>query len=520
MDQKRRILWVDDEIDMLTAHVRLLEQKGYVVETATNGEDALQLVREKGYDLVFLDEMMPGKGGLEALAEIKEAEPSLPVIMVTKNEAESLMEEAIGGKITDYLTKPVNPSQILLACKKIFESKQIAGAVMSRDYAKELQSISLAMMNPLDEQEWIDLYVRITNWDKELDDHPELGLRQTVLDQKRECNVEFGKFVERRYKQWIADPKRPIPLSTDVVEKFVLPHVNDKTSVFLFVIDCLRLDQWLVMEELLSDMFSFDRNYYFSILPTATPYSRNAIFSGLFPSELEQRYPDIWQAGEDDETSRNRHESQLLEKLLERKRMVLKPDPKYVKILDAEYGRQFESNILSYMNSRLTAVVVNFVDMLAHGRSDSPLLKEIAPDEAAYRSLTRSWFQHSSLLGMLRTLGKQKNAKIILTTDHGSVRCMRGSKVVGDREASTNLRYKYGRNLKVDERQAVFVKNPMDYRLPKTSVTTNYILAKEDYYFVYPTDYHRYLSQYRDSFQHGGISLEEMVLPLIMLEPK
>ena len=520
MDQRRRILWVDDEIDMLTAHVRLLEQKGYVVETATNGDDALQLVKQKGYDLVFLDEMMPGKGGLEALAEIKEAEPSLPVIMVTKNEAESLMEEAIGGKITDYLTKPVNPSQILLACKKIFESKQIAGAVMSRDYAKELQSIALALMNPLDEQEWIDLYVRITNWDKELDDHPELGLRQTVLDQKRECNVEFAKFVERRYKDWIGNPRRPIPLSTDVVERFVLPLVNDKTSVFLFVIDCLRLDQWLVMEEFLSDLFTFDRNYYFSILPTATPYSRNAIFSGLFPSELEQRYPDIWQAGEDDETSRNRHESQLLEKLLERKRIVLKPEPKYVKILDAEYGRQFESNILSYMNSRLTAIVVNFVDMLAHGRSDSPLLKEIAPDEAAYRSLTRSWFQHSSLLGMLRTLGKQKNAKIILTTDHGSVRCMRGSKVVGDREASTNLRYKYGRNLKVDERQAIFVKNPLDYRLPRTSVTTNYILAKEDYYFVYPTDYHRYLSHYRDSFQHGGISLEEMVLPLITLESK
>ena len=520
MDQRRRILWVDDEIDMLTAHVRLLEQKGYVVETATNGDDAIELVRAKAYDLVFLDEMMPGKGGLEALAGIKEAEPSLPVIMVTKNEAESLMEEAIGGKITDYLTKPVNPSQILLACKKIFDSKKITGAAMSRDYAKELQSISLALMNPLDEQEWIDLYVRITSWDKELDDHPELGLRQAVLDQKRECNVEFGKFVERRYRDWIADPRRPVALSTDVVERFVVPHLSDKTSVFLFVIDCLRLDQWLVMEELLSDAFSFDRNYYFSILPTATPYSRNAIFSGLFPSELEQRFPDIWQAGEDDESSRNRHEAQLLEKYLERKRIVLKPDLKYVKIIDAEYGRQVESNILSYMNSRLTAIVVNFVDMLAHGRSDSPLLKEIAPDEAAYRSLTRSWFQHSSLLAMLRTLAGQKNVKIILTTDHGSVRCMRGSKVVGDREASTNLRYKYGRNLKVDDRQAVFVKNPADYRLPRTSVTTNYILAKEDYYFVYPTDYHRYLSQYRDSFQHGGISLEEMVLPLITLEPK
>ena len=517
---KRRILWVDDEIEMLTAHVRLLEQKGYVVETATNGDDAIQLVMEKGYDLVFLDEMMPGKGGLQTLAEIKDAEPNLPVIMVTKNEAESLMEEAIGGKITDYLTKPVNPSQILMAVKKILESKKITGEAMSRDYAKELQNIAISLMNPLDEQEWIDLYIRLTNWDMELDGHPELGLRQTVLDQKRECNVEFSKFVERKYRSWIESDKRPIPLSPDVLDKFVVPELGKGRSVFFFVIDCMRLDQWLVMEEFLTDYFSFQRDHYFSILPTATPYSRNSIFSGLFPMDLEKRFPEIWQAGEDDENSRNRHEALLLEKFLERRKIVLKPEPKYVKIVDAEFGRQFESNIASYAQSKLTAVVVNFVDMLAHGRSDSPLLKEIAPDEAAYRSLTRSWFQHSSLFGMLQTLARQKNVTILMTTDHGSVRCMRGSKVVGDKEASTSLRYKYGRNLKVDEKNAVFVKTPSDFKLPRTSVTTNYILAKEDYYFVYPTDFHRYLSQYRDSFQHGGISMEEMILPIVKLEAK
>ncbi|HAL57284.1 MAG TPA: PglZ domain-containing protein, partial [Bacteroidetes bacterium] len=250
------------------------------------------------------------------------------------------------------------------------------------------------------------------------------------------------------------------------------------------------------------------------------PYSRNAIFSGLFPLDLEKRYPEIWQAGEDDESSRNRHEHQLLDKFLERKKIQLKPESKYVKILDSEFGRQVEGNILSYTKSKLTAVVVNFVDMLAHGRSDSTLLKEIAPDESAYRSLTRSWFQHSSLFGMLKTLSTQKDITIILTTDHGSVRCLRGSKVIGDRETSTNLRYKFGRNLKVDERQAVYVKNPADYRLPRATVTTNYVLAKEDYYFVYPTDYHKYLNQYRDSFQHGGISMEEMILPVVRLEPK
>jgi hypothetical protein len=274
------------------------------------------------------------------------------------------------------------------------------------------------------------------------------------------------------------------------------------------------------MEHFLSDYFTVDRSFQVSILPTATPYSRNAIFSGLFPIELEQRFPEIWTPGDDDENSRNRDEHLLLDKLMERRRIVLKPELKYVKILDADFGRQVEGNILSYTKSKLTAVVVNFVDMLAHGRSDSQLLKEIAPDEAAYRSLTRSWFQHSSLFGMLKALSTQKDVKIVLTSDHGSVRCMRGSKVIGDREASTNLRYKFGRNLRVDERQAVFVKHPKDYKLPRASVTTNYILAKEDYYFVYPTDYHKYLAQYRDSFQHGGISMEEMMLPVVTLTPK
>jgi CheY-like chemotaxis protein len=498
----------------------LLEQKGYLVDTAANGEDALELVRERSYELVFLDEMMPGKGGLQTLSEMKEIEPNLPVIMVTKNEAESLMEEAIGGKISDYLTKPVNPSQILLAVKKVLDSKKITGQYVSRDYAKEFQSIALTLMGGLEEKEWIDLYIKLTNWDMELDAHPELGLRQTLLDQKKEANAEFGKFVEKRYKGWIDSINRPVMLSTDIVEKCVIPELNEKQSVFFFVIDCLRLDQWLIMEELLSEFYSFEKQYYYSILPTATPYSRNGIFSGLFPAEIEKRFPDVWQAGEDDESSRNRHEHQLLDKLLERKRIVLKPESKYIKILDPEFGRQFEGNILSYTNSRLTSVVVNFVDMLAHGRSDSSLLKEIAPDEAAYRSLTRSWFQHSSLFGMLKTLATQKNVKIILTTDHGSVRCLRGSKVIGDRDASTNLRYKFGRNLKIEEKNAVFVKYPEEYKLPRGSVTTNYVMAKEDFYFVYPTDYHKFLNQYRDSFQHGGISMEEMILPVVKFVPK
>ncbi|MEX2116010.1 MAG: response regulator [Bacteroidota bacterium] len=521
MASEKTILWVDDEIDLLKAHVLLLEERGYKVETAANGEDALALVRARRYDLVFLDEMMPGMGGLRTLSEMKDIAPSMPVVMITKNEAESLMEEAIGGKISDYLTKPVNPSQILLAVKKILEGKKIAGEHVSRDYTQEFQNISRRLMGPMDERDWADLYLKLTAWDLEMDAHPELGLRQTLLDQKRECNLEFGKFVERNYRNWItADPDKRPTLSVDVVERYVFPLLKEPGPVFFFVVDCLRLDQWIGMETLLQEHFVMERDLYYSILPTATPYSRNAIFSGLFPSELEQRFPEIWSSGEDDETSRNRNEHQLLDKLLERKKIQLKPESKYVKILDAEFGRQVEQNILSYLSGRLTAIVVNFVDMLAHGRSDSPLLKEIAPDEAAYRSLTGSWFQHSSLFGMLKVLSKQKNATIVLTTDHGSVRCLRGSRIVGDREASSSLRYKYGRNLKVDDRQAVFVKNPADFKLPRGSVTTNYVLAKEDFYFVYPTDYHKYLNQYRDSFQHGGISMEEVILPVVTLRPR
>ena len=519
-EKKAHILWIDDEIDLLRPHLLYLNEKGYLVETATNGEDAIEMVKDRAFDLVFLDEMMSGMGGLETLAEIKQLRPNLHVVMVTKNEAESLMEEAIGGKISDYLTKPVNPSQILLTCKKFLERRKIASEYASRDYVQEFQKISSALMSSPDFNDWVEIYRTLTEWEIELDEHPELGLQQTILDQKRECNVEFSKFIERNYRTWLERNDQRPTLSVDIVDKFVIPALSEERSVFFFVIDCLRLDQWLAIEGVLQDLYDIKKQFYYSILPTATPYSRNAIFSGLFPNEIEQRFPDLWQKGEDDDNSRNRYERQHLDKLLERKHIFLRPEPKYIKILDADVGRSTEQNILTHCRNRLTSIVVNFIDMLAHSRSDSEILKEIAPDEAAYRSLTKSWFLHSSLLGMFRTLATQKNVKIILTTDHGSVRSLRGAKVLGDREASTSLRYKYGRNLKCDNRQAIFIKNPSDFKLPKRGVTTNYIIAKEDYYFVYPTDYHKYLNQYRDSFQHGGISMEEMILPLITLDPK
>jgi CheY-like chemotaxis protein len=520
---KGKILWVDDEIELLRPHIRFLVERGYEVETATNGNDAVSMVKDDGFDLVFLDEMMAGMGGLETLAGIKDLRPNIPVVMVTKNEEESLMEEAIGDKISDYLIKPVKPTQVLMACKKFLEGKKIASAAVSKDYIQDFNRISGMLMGDLNHGEWTALYESLVGWGLELDAHPDSSLKQMLADQTKECNLAFGKYIERHYRDWVAmkpgSPGRPL-LSPEILDRYILPELSPERSVLFFVVDCLRLDQWMVMEELLHEYFTIQRESYFSILPTATPYSRNAIFSGSFPSDVELRYPELWEKSEDDENSRNRFEPQFLEKFLERRKVSLRREPKYVKILDAEFGRGIEQNIHTYTQVPLTSIVVNFVDMLAHGRSDSSLLKEIAPDESAYRSLTRSWFIHSSLFGMLKALARTPNVTVILTTDHGSIRSLRGSKVFGDKEASTNLRYKFGRNLKSDEKAAIQVKNPQDFRLPKRGVATNYIVAKEDYYFVYPTDYHRYLNQYRDSFQHGGASMEEMILPVVKLVPR
>jgi len=522
MIKQNRILWVDDEIELLRSHVIFLSEKGFIVDTVTNGEDAISSVKEKDYDLIFLDEMMAGMGGLETLAQIKDVDANIPVVMVTKNEEESLMNEAIGFKISDYLTKPVNPSQVLLVCKKILEGKKITGEFAAKDYLQDFNQISQAMLQNLNSDEWIEIYLKLVNWDLELDIHSGMGLRQTFTDQKREANKEFSKFVENNYRNWInstSDYDKPT-LTVDILNKYLVDQIKNHDNVFFFVLDCLRLDQWLVMEKHLTDYFKIDKSYYYSILPTSTPYARNSLFGGLYPSEIEKYYPQLWQSGDDDENSMNKYEKELLQLFLDRKRIKLKNDLKYIKIIDPEVGRNFEQNILSYQNTHLTAIVVNFLDMIAHGRSDSDILKEIAPDESAYRSLTNSWFTHSSLLSTFKSISSLKKSKIVITTDHGSIRALRGAKVLGDREASSNLRFKYGRNLKVDDKHAVYIKNAADYKLPKRGVTINYIIAKEDYYFVYPTEYHKYLTHYKDTFQHGGISLDEILLPVITMEPK
>lgn len=519
---KGNILWVDDEIELLRPHIILLEHRGYEVSTATNGEDAIELFREGKPDLVFLDESMVGMSGLEALAAFKESNASTPVVMVTKNEAETLMDEAIGRKIDDYLTKPVNPAQILAACKKFLESHQLTSAKFTQEYLQGFNEVARQLRDQLTWPEWVELYTKLVAWSMEIDKFPDLGLDETLNNQWREANAEFSKFVEHDYRGWI-DKKgsgdAPL-LSPDIVDKFVVPHLRSSSPTFFFVVDCMRLDQWLLMEELLRPYFTVEREYYSSILPTATPYARNAIFAGLFPLDIQQRYPEYWMDGNGDDHSQNKYEKELLGKLLERRRVRLRNDIKYVKILDTDFGKKIENEILSYTQNHLNVIVVNVVDMIAHSRSDYPILKEIAPNESAYRSLTKSWFQHSSLFGMLKLLAGVPDARIVLTTDHGSVRCMRGAKALGDKDTSTCLRFKFGRNVKADNRNAMFIRNPEEVRLPRHSVATNYIIAKEDYYFVYPTDYNYYLSHYRDSFQHGGISLEEMILPVITLQSK
>ena len=520
MPNEPRILWADDEIDLLRPHILFLESKGYDVTSVSNGADAVEQVRERRYEVVLLDEQMPGMGGLETLAEIKRLDPEVPVVMVTKSEEEHLMEEALGGQINDYLTKPVNPSQILLTCKRLLERSRLRSEKLSQTYLQSFGEISMALMNPLDHAEWVDLYVKLVRYDMDLEGDE--NVRQVLDDQFREANRAFGRYIEKHYAGWIArvdekpDDDRP-PLSHEVVPQFVQPHIGDGRPVIFFVIDCMRLDQWLEFEKLLYPLFDLEKAYHYSILPTATPYSRNAIFSGLLPRDIAQRYPRVWAQGEDDEHSRNRNEEEFLQDLLKRRHLDVRL--RYDKLIGTQDGRAFAQSVTDLTQHDLSAIVVNFVDILAHSRSDSDVLKEIAPDERAYRALTRTWFEHSWLYQAFQDLART-DATIVVTTDHGAIRSLHATKVIGDRETSTALRYKYGRNLKCDDRHAIFVKNPLDYGLPRDHKATNYIIAKEDYYFVYPTNYHHYLNLYKDTMQHGGASMEEMILPVVTLRPK
>jgi CheY-like chemotaxis protein len=511
-----RILWADDEIDQLKPHIIFLENKGFEVTPVTNGGDAVSLIKERPFDIIFLDEQMPGMDGLATLNKIKRIQAGLPVVMITKSEEESIMEDAIGGKISDYLSKPVNPNQILLTIKRILERNRIRNEKFAQSYLRSFNKLSDRIREDADWSEWIKIYRQLTRWDIDLQSGEE-SLRQVLADQYREANKMFGRFIEKNYQPWLrqSTPERPA-LSTDIVNEYVLPHLeNDQHTLFL-VIDCMRYDQWLLFEEMLSDDYSIDTDFYFSILPTATPYSRNAIFSGLFPLEIEDIYPDLWNQGED-ERSLNQFEEELLMKQLSRK--GINKTVKYEKVLNQEDGRKVMDNIHNYLQVPLSTFVYNFVDTLVHSRSDSDVLKEIAPDVPAFRGLTQTWFQHSSLLEIFRALA-DKEVTIVVTSDHGAVRALRDTKVYGDKDTSTSLRYKYGRNLTVNEDTTLLVKDPAEFQLPSPRHSNNYIIAKEDYYFVYPTNYHRYQNRYRDTFLHGGASMEEMILPIATMRPK
>src|SRR5699024_2151985 len=513
---KKRIIWADDEIDQLKPHIIFLENKGFEVTPVTNGEDAVTLIRDRSFDIVFLDEQMPGMDGLATLNKIKRVDAVLPVVMITKSEEESIMEDAIGQKISDYLIKPVNPNQILLTTKRILEHSRIRNEKSVQTYLRNFNEIADRIGLNTDWKEWVDIYRQLTRWGINLESSEE-SLKQVFENQYQEANAMFGRYIEREYRHWLqqSTPDRPT-LSTDLVEEYVLPHLENKQPVLFFVIDCMRYDQWLVFQDLLGDDFSISTDFYYSILPTATPYSRNALFSGMFPLELAHKYPDLWRQG-GDEQSLNQFEKQLLQTQL--KQHHISQNAKYKKVLDINDGRKVMDNLHNYLQVPLSAFVYNFVDTLVHSRSESKVLREIAPDVAAFRSLTKTWFKHSPLYKIFQRLAEEE-AVIVVTTDHGAVRALRDTKVRGNRNTSTSLRYKYGRHLSADADDTIIIENPADYMLPSPRHANNYLIAKEDYYFVYPTNYHQYQSRYRDTFLHGGASMEEMILPIATLRPK
>jgi CheY-like chemotaxis protein len=523
-DTIRRILWADDEIELLKPHVRFLEQKGYEVVAVRDGGDALEALEKQRFDVLLIDEMMPGMGGLETLDQLKARGVSLPVILITKSEEERLMEEAIGKRITDYLIKPVNPSQVFLACKRVFDSQKLQDSQRARDYVGEMQRWQMLDRRKLDWQGWCDLAVDVARWDVGLDGAPEAGLQQAHADFRRSLNIDFGRLIEEQYPGWAQRASKGLTdgrpmLSSDVVRHAVVPHLKAGEKVMFIVIDCMRLDQWFTLEPLLDEWFDVQREYYCSIVPTATPYSRNSIFAGLLPADLHRKHPDLWQENSHDERTRNRFERQLLDFQLERLGATPAIAPKYIKIYDQEEAINTRRQIHSLSHMPLVSLVFNFLDILAHGRSESDILKELAPDEAAFRAVMKAWFTHSPLYEIFQALASQ-DVTLVVTTDHGAVLGKRAALVYGNRDTSTNLRYKYGLNLNTDPKQAIIIRKPAEFLLPDDGVNKNYVLAREDYYFVYPTKFHEYERQYRGSLQHGGVSVEEMILPLMTLRPR
>lgn len=513
----RKILWADDEIDLLKSHIIFLEKKGYDVTPVNNGEDAITLVKEQMFDAVLLDEMMPGLDGLSVLAEIKNYDPGIPVVMITKSEEEHIMDEALGSRISDYLIKPVNPNQIFTTLKRLLETKTLRGERISREYARQANQNRMALAMGLDYDGWAQIHAGLSSWDIEIEQYNDPGLAQIHADQKKEFRREFTKYVEKNYRGWIGDGG-PV-LSHQVLDRHVTPLLKRGEKVYFIIIDCFRLDHWLAIEPKLEEVFTIDRGYYYSLLPTATPFCRNSLFAGLLPKDVARLFPDIWRNSGNDETGMNNHEPELLEMYLARNGIRLDKPPWYAKLATADNANEFRKRLGSLRDTQMVSIVYNFIDFLTHQVSEYDILQEIAPNEAGFRSLTRSWFNHSVLLDILKDIAHE-GATVIVTTDHGSISGERASIVRGDRTTSTNVRYKYGKNLKCDPSEVLRVENPEEYGLPSFGLGTNYLFAKEDFYLIYQNKYREYEKLFQKTFQHGGISMDEMILPIGVLRPR
>ena len=511
------ILWADDEIDILKPHIIFLEQKGYTVVTAKSGDEALDRFNESAFDLVFLDENMPGYTGLETLVKMKAIRPNIPIVMITKSEEESIMEEAIGSKISDYLIKPVNPNQILLTIKKNIDSKRLVGERTTMNYQQEFRNIGMRLSENLSKEDWVEIFKKLTFWELEIEKSGEESVEEILAMQKQEANTQFFRFVKEHYKSWINGVDAPL-LSHNLIRNNVIPHLDNNTPLYFVLIDNLRYDQWKIIEPMLMNDFRIKQEQmYYSILPTATQYSRNAIFSGLLPAEMEKRFPGKWK-NDEDEGGKNMYEKEFLADQLQR---LGKGDCKmsYSKITNIGFGKKVVNQIPNMRYNNLNVIVYNFVDMLSHARTDMKVIKELAEDDSAYRSLTASWFEHSPLKDIMKEIAKQ-GAKMIITTDHGTISVKRPSKVIGDRNVNANLRYKQGKNLNYIKSDVLEIEKPAEYHLPQQNVSSKYIFAKEDMYFVYQNNYNQFVQFYKDTFQHGGISLEEMLIPFVVLEAK
>lgn len=510
------ILWVDDEIEHLRAHIIFLEKKGYEVVTVTNGPDAIEQCKQRNFDIIMLDEMMPGLTGLEILQTIKEITPATPVVMVTKSEEEDIMDQAIGSKIADYLIKPVNPNQILLTLKKNVHRKEIVTEVTQTGYQQSYLNIAQQIDNCKTAEDWMNIYKRIVHWELELSS-ADSNMTEMLQMQKEEANIGFAKYIRNNYLGWVAPTPADHPmLSNEIFKKKIFPAIDNGEKVFLIVIDNFRYDQWRMLAPEIGDMFDIDEQLYFSILPTATQYARNAIFSGLMPTQIAELFPDLW-VDEDEEEGKNLNEGPLIKKQIERYR---RHDTfSYHKINDSAGAEKFLQQLKSLSGNDLNVAVVNFVDMLSHARTESKMVRELANNESAYRSITLSWFRHSVMSELLRRLS-QTDYKVIITTDHGSIRVSKAVKIIGDRNTNTNLRYKLGKNLNYNAKELFVIKDPLKAQLPAPNISTSYVFATGDSFFAYPNNYNYYVSYYKDTFQHGGISMEEMLVPLVTLTPK